>query len=159
MYLNEIETYLTRLGNKLRTLGLISNEEIIKNIRNQMYSLLAIWNDKETRNGILLFSLEIAEHYLPNANINTKAFVATTIRNSLLESAGSEYFYKYKFEKRLSDEEIKIIIMDAIKYFKNISFESLSNKILDKKDNYYLKIIEKYPLSWEIIKKQVMKKN
>lgn len=152
--MSEIEKYLNKLKEQLEHYGVFKNQIIIDNIKLQMYSLIELWQEQETRNGILLFSLELAEFYQPSANILKKAFVVTTIRNSLLESAGSDFYQDYGFERRIEDKEIKEITSFAIRYFKDFDFleSSLELKDIDF-TNCYLVITKKYPLAWDIVKR------
>lgn len=106
------------------------------------------------RKGILLFAKEEAQFYLPDANIDIKSFVVTTIRNSLTESVSSSNYKSAGFEHQLREEEIKTITSFAIKYFKKFNFEEVSNNLKEKNiDNYYLKEIKKYPLAWKVVYK------
>ena len=83
-----------------------------------------------------------------------KAFVATTIRNSLLETAGSDFYASAGFERQLEDEEIKQIISYAISYFKKFSFEEACLEMQQLEfSNCYLESIGKYSLAWEVVKK------
>ncbi len=152
--LKKIDEYLEKLKQDLENYGICSHQKILENIKKQMYSVIQVWNDLEIRNGILLFSMEIAEYFKPDANLYHKAFVVTTIRNSLIESAGSDFYSNYGFERQLSDEEIKRITSFAISYFKKFSFQ---NACLEMKDltfsNIYLETAKKYNLTWEIVKK------
>lgn len=87
-----IKEYLGLLKEQLQKYGIIHHQIILDSIEKQMTSPLQVQNQKELRNTILLFSMEEAEHYLPECNIYIKAFVVATIRNSFLESAGSDIY-------------------------------------------------------------------
>lgn len=150
----QIEEYLKQLKIQLEKFGIFSNQIILDNVKSQIFSVLEVWNDKETRNGILFFSMEIAKFYQPDFNIYLKSFVATAIRNSLIESAGSDFYQDLGFERQLKDEEIKQITSYAITYFKKFSFEKACQEMqtIDF-SNSYLEIIKKYPLAWDIVRK------
>lgn len=119
----------------------------------KMKSLLKNWNNIRLRNSILLFSLEEANYYEPTASLSTKAFVVCTIRNSLLETAGSDFYQNHDFEKQLTDEEIKKITMQAVRYFKNVNLEQLSKEFQNVDDDYYNEIHQNYPEAFIIIEK------
>ncbi len=150
--MKEILEYLSKLKALLDGFGLKNNENIIENVQKQMVSLLRLWNNKEVRNGIMFFSKEEAKFYLPKCNIDISSFVVCTIRNSLIETAHSDFYKEYSFEVQLSSEQIKKITIQAIGYFKNISLEKICHELdNDDKDNYYLNIVNSYPLAWHII--------
>ena len=148
-----LQEYLEILKKQLESFGILSHQKILDNIQRQMYSILELWNDKETRNGILLFSMELSKFYEPEANIYHKAFVVSAIRNSLLETAGSDFYKQAGFERQLKDEEIKQITSSAIRYFKKFPFEEVCLELQNQKcANFYLESIQKYPLAWEVVK-------
>lgn len=150
----QIDNYLEKLRNQLEMYGIFSNQKVLDNIKLQIYSVIELWNDKETRNGILLFSMELAWFYQPDANLNHKAFVATAIRNSMLETVGSDFYAEAGFERRLKDEEMRQITSYAISYFKKFSFEEACLEIQKLEfSNCYLDSIKKYSLAWEVVKK------
>lgn len=148
-----INQYLEILKKQLENFGIFSYQKILEGIQTQIYSIIELWNDKETRNGILLFSMELAKFYEPEANIYHKAFVVSAIRNSLLETAGSDFYEQSGFERQLKDEEIRQITSSAIRYFKRFPFEQACLEIQKSKCfNSYLESIQKYPLAWEVVK-------
>lgn len=149
-----VDNYLNYLKNQLIKNNIIEYQRILSDIEMRMNSLLQVWNDRETRKGILLFAKEEAQFYLPDANIDIKSFVVTTIRNSLIESVSSSNYKSAGFEHQLKEAEIKTITSFAIKYFKKFNFEKVSNNLKEKNiDNCYLKAIKKYPLAWEVVYK------
>ncbi len=162
--IEEVEYYINHILEKqLLDCGLKSNQLILDSVRNQMYSLLSHWNEEELRNTILLTGLEEGSYYLPEANNLVRSFVVVTIRNSYLESAGSNFYKQYGFEKQISDHEdesknikneMKMITSRAIQYFKELDFTSLATQIhLKKEEDYYLNILTKYPDSYQVLKR------
>lgn len=145
-YINDI------LKKQLDSFGLISNDIILDSVKARMLSLLKHWNEKEFLNAILVTGMEEATFYLPNANINLKAFVVLSVRNSLIESAGSSFYKNYNFEIQIEDEQMCEITKKAIIYFKKYSLEDLSKKI-DCSNDYYLDVANKYPEAFETLKK------
>lgn len=90
----------------------------------------------------------------PNANIDIKPFVVTIIRNSLIESVSSDNYKLAGFQHQLEEDEIKKITSSAINFFKKFNFEEACNNLRNKPiNNYYLKVIKKYPLSWNVVYK------
>ena len=116
--IKKIDEYLKSLKEYLEQRGIQTNKIILDDIKVKMYSLIALWEDRNLRNGILFFAKEIAEFYEPNANIDIKSFVASTIRNSYLESAGSEFYQNYYFENQLTDEDMPKILQ--LTFLKNL---------------------------------------
>ena len=102
-----IENYLNCLKNQLLKNNILEYQIILNDIEMHMNSLLQVWNDKEMRRGILLFAKEEANFYLPNANIDIKSFVVTTIRNSLIESVSSDNYKFAGFHHQLEEDKIK----------------------------------------------------
>ena len=97
--------------------------------------------------------MEEGNFYLPKANNYIRSFVVVTIRNSYIESAGSQFYKSYDFSRQILDSEMKDITGVAIKYFKEFDLSSLALKInLDPINDYYLNIIKKYPNSYEVLK-------
>lgn len=150
----EVEYYLDNILKKQLENFTDSNvDKIIDNVRMQIYSLIYHWNDIEIRNTILLAGLEEGSFYLPNANNYIRSFVVVAIRNSYIESAGSQFYKSYDFGRQILDSEMKDITGAAIKYFKELDLSTLALKInLDAENDYYLNIIKKYPNSFEVLK-------
>lgn len=149
-YLNEILfSQLKGAGIKYQYIVQIQND-----IRDRMLSLISFWNIEEMRKGILLFSQEEARFYLPGGREQTREFVVTTIRNSMLEIAASDNCGQIKMKHALSDTQIKDITEKAIVFFNKYEKAQLMNECIgaDFKDIYGI-AIKKYPLAWEVIKK------
>ena len=71
-----------------------------------------------------------------------------------LEVAASVNCSQFKMQEPLSDEKIKSITSNAIRYFKQCKFEALQNeaKNLEYID-VYEEAIQKYPLAWSVLKR------
>lgn len=151
--LEEVEYYLEHILKKqLNRLGIYHTQLVLDSVRLRIYSLLFHWDDTKFRNTILLTGLEEGHFYLPEASDIVKSFVVVTIRNSYLESAGSSFYQKHSFERRIQDEEMKIFTSSAIEYFKKLDFSKLSRQIkLDSHEDYYQNIIVKYPDSYKVL--------
>lgn len=151
--IKEVEYYLEHILEKqLNRLGIYHTKIVLDSVRLRIYSLLFYWNDIKFRNTILLTGLEEGHFYLPEASDTIKSFVVVTIRNSYLESVGSDFYEKYSFERRILDEEMKLFTSAAIEYFQKLDFSLLSKQIeLDSKEDYYQNIIKKYPDSYKIL--------
>ena len=149
----EVEYYLEHILEKqLNRLGIYHTKIILDSIRLRIYSLLFHWNDIKFRNTILLTGLEEGHFYLPEASDIVKSFVVVTIRNSYLESAGSSFYQKYSFERKIQDEEMKLFTSSAIEYFQKLDFSLLSKQIgLNSKEDYYQNSIKKYPDSYKVL--------
>lgn len=151
--IKEVEKYLIEiLKPQLEKYGLYNNENIIDSIRIRMYSLLKNWNDLEYRNTVFLFSNEEALFYEPVVKDEIRNFVVTTIRNSLIESAHSNFYKDCSYETQLIHDRIKEITIKALNYFKKFSFKDLVKEIGNIND-YYKDITSKYELAWSVLTK------
>ena len=158
--IRKLEDYLKILDKQFEVFNINKREALISVIKNQMLSIIKHWNDKVLRGVILLFAYEEASFYIPDANIDTKAFVVASIRNSLLETAGSNFYADYGFNIRLDDEtEFPIITKRAITFFKDFNFEKACEELKNvETPDYYYKALEKYPLTKTILTKIITTK-
>lgn len=146
-YLDKILYFQLREMNiKYRYIKQIQND-----IKDRMFSLLSVWGDGGKRNGILLMAREEADYYLPKGKDDVRAFVVTTIRNSMLEIAASNSCTQFKLSEPLSNEEIQRITQEAVKYFDCIDFSVLDKEIDGNFTDVYKAAIRKYPLAWNVI--------
>ena len=153
--IKKVDEYLKILNEQFATFGINKREAIISNIKSQILAVLKHWNNKELRNTILLFGKEEALFYEPDANIDIKSFVVVAIRNSLIETTGSEYYKEYGFNIRLNDEtQFPLITKKAITFFKSFDFNKAANELSNVDINdYYYDILESYPITYEILSK------
>lgn len=150
-----IQEYLEDLlNNQLSEIKYRFREKIAKDIQNRMCSLLCRWNQEDFRKTILFVTDEEALFYEPEAEDDVRRFVVATIRNGMLEVAASVNCSQFKMQKPLSDEHIKSITANAIRYFKRCNFEALQSeaKTLVYTD-IYEEAIQKYSLAWAVLKK------
>lgn len=85
---------------------------ILYQVKVQLYSIIANWNDIEFRNAILIIGSEEGSFYEPqNELIGNMVVVA--IRNSLLEEASSINYKKHGLPHMLEGKEIKKITAKA----------------------------------------------
>lgn len=146
-YLNKVLYFQLRERNiKYRYI-----QQIQKDIKNRMCSLLSVWQDQKKRNGILLFAREEADFYIPQAKNDIRAFVVTTIRNSMLEIGASDNCAQFKMTEPFSDEEIQLITKEAVSYFDSVDFEVFIQELDDCFIDVYKEAIDKYPLAWEAV--------
>ena len=126
-------------------------KQIAEDIKLRMLSCLAYWHDAKIRKTILFPSLEEALYYEPdNVQPHIREFVVTTIRNSMLEVAASLDYHTLKLSEPLSDQQIKSITSEAIRYFDHYAMEMLadSSENIENVQNVYGIAMEKYPLAW-----------
>lgn len=148
-YLNDIlYPQLKSAGIKYRFI-----QRIQEDIKNRMMSLLAYWDQEQERNAILLPSLEEALFYEPRGKEDVREFVVTTIRNSMLEIAASVSCGQIKLSEPISDEQVRAITSEAIKFFNQVDFEKMCQELDSNFENVYDIAKEKYPEAWDIIKK------
>jgi len=140
------------LKKQLEHYKLMNNYIILEDVKIKMLSLLKHWKDIEFRKAILITGMEESEFYEPNANTDLKAFIVLGLRNTFLESAGSDAYHNYNFEIQITDEQMHEITKKAIIYFKQYSLDELCLKINCSND-YYGNVIKKYPIAFELLKK------
>lgn len=155
--LEEVEYYLNEILYKTLNKFQIKEKyinEIIDSIRIRIYSMIKNWNNVKLRKALLLVGEEEGVFYEPNASKDIKCFVVATIRNSKIETIGSSNCKSMGLDKYIEDDDIKEITKNAIKYFKKQKLEELSNKLQKQDiDDFYIDIVNKYPISWEAIMK------
>lgn len=133
---------------------MVDRMEIQDDIRSRMLSCLYYWNQQDVRRTILFLSLEEALFYEPvSTQENIREFVVTTIRNSMLEIAASDDCYDLKISVPISNEEIKHITVEAVRYFENYDMSILAKEVgkIEDTKNVYTKAMEKYPLAWDVL--------
>ncbi len=124
--------------------------EITNDIKEQIYSILYHWNDIRFRKALLIIGLEEGKFYEPEADLDIKCFVVVAIRNSLLEIIFSDESNLMELKEPVIENNVRLITMDAINYFKNIDFKALSNEVIKIKfKDRYGEVVEKYPMAWE----------
>lgn len=129
-------------------------QQIQEDIRCRMLSCLFYWNQQKVRKTLLFLSLEEALFYEPaNVQEEIREFIVTTIRNSMIEIAASDDCHIFKMPVPISNEQIKQITEEAIRYFNNYDMSILASKVekIEVVKNVYIEAIEKYPLAWDIL--------
>ncbi len=113
-----IQEYLYDLSNnQLKEIKYRYRIQIVDDIKNRMCSLLSRWQQEDFRKTVLFVTDEEALFYEPIASDDVRRFVVATIRNSMLEVAASVNCNQFKMQEPLSDEKIKCITSNAIRYF------------------------------------------
>ncbi|MCM3359222.1 hypothetical protein [Psychrobacillus sp. MER TA 171] len=124
------------------------SQKVSLDIKNQLYSILNIWEDIENRRAILTIGLEEATYFEPfDASVEIKAMVVVAIRNSEFENLVStnEGAMIYGFKKSpLTDISVKELTIKSIHFFKNIDLNSLLSD-LSKENNFYMNLLNEYP--------------
>lgn len=152
-----IEDYLEKiLYKRLREINMPYRfiKQIQEDIKLRMLSCLTYWHDIESRNTILFLSLEEALFYEPSTvQKYVREFVVTTIRNSMLEIAASDDYRMLKISEPLSNEQIKQITFEAIRYFNNYDMNILANNIvgIENEQNVYSMAKNKFSLAWDVV--------
>lgn len=142
---------------KLKTFG-VSNDfcnYTIETIERQMLSLIAHWDDIAFRKSVLLIGMEEGLFYEPTAKADIKAFVVVTIRNSPIETMQSNLYAETGLKKPLTDEQLKSITSDSIRFFNSLNFSSLSNtlKNIAPCQDYYNQILNNHPVTKNALEK------
>lgn len=151
---NSLDQYVEEcLFPRLLSIGLNSNiTSIISNdIKNRLAVIISRWDDSYFRQPLLLTGLEEGTFYLPSASLDVKAMVVVGVRNSLLEDLAStkEAARKLGADNRIiSDNNIKTVTSEAIRFFSKVNLSSLKQESLREEDNPYYQLQDKYPLAW-----------
>lgn len=130
----------------------ISNKalyNIIENVKLQLYSIIANWNDTEFRDAILIIGSEEGNFYEPKNELIAN-MVVVAIRNSLLEGVSSKSYKEYGSLNYLKDSSIKEITKSAIEYFAKIDLNDISNKI-ELSYDFYRETAKKYPVAMKAL--------
>lgn len=153
-----VQEYLYDLLNhQLRDIKYKYREQIVNDIKNRMCSLLSRWEQEDFRRTVLFVTDEEASFYEPVVADNVRRFVVATIRNSMLEVAASVNCNQFKMQELLSNEKIKSITSNAIRYFKQCKFETLQNEAKNMEHvDIYGGAIQKYPLAWAVLKRAAL---
>ena len=145
----EIQAYTqTNLKETLLEFGV--SDEYIDNIAHdvemRVYSLIKIWNDTESKNGILSVGVEEGLYYKPNVSPAIRFFVVVAIRNSMVETRNSIDYRDAGLLTEIRDDQIKQITQDALIYFSKVDFVQLSTKMQSVEQyTFYQDIITQYP--------------
>jgi len=116
---------------------------IVANVKEQLYSIIANWNDVEFRNALLMIGSEEGFFYEPKNELIAN-MVVLAIRNSLLEGVSSKSYQEYGSENYLSDNHVKEITSKAIEYFSDKDLETNAKNIKISYD-FYREIANSYP--------------
>lgn len=141
---------LTLVGLNTNMAFMVSND-----IKNRLSAIIGRWDDTYFRQTLLLTGLEEANFYHPSAKLEVKSMVVVGIRNSLLEDLASTRDAAKKLgadNRIISDDNIKTITSDAIKFFSKVDLSLLSQENLYKEDNPYYQLQNKYPLAWAALR-------
>lgn len=145
-----VERYLnTVLRGQLKQYHLSNNsiKEISSNIRIQMISLLAHWDDEQFKNGVLVTGMEEGTFYEPLTEVNP--FVVATIRNSLLETYHCRNSLDLAVPNGLPDHSIQNITRKAIEFFAEYDLSKVANETRgDEYKDVYGEAAEMYPIAW-----------
>jgi len=144
--------YLTR---RLHYLGLpvAGINKVIVSIEKQMVSLISHWNDREFRDTILFLALEEAEFYEPAGPIEVRAFVVTTIRNSMLELIACDDCSQVGLSEPILNNAMKELTKEAILYFYKVNLSDIAKEFeINRIEDVYSEIASKYPVAWTVIK-------
>lgn len=122
---------------------------IIDNVKEQLYSIIANWNEIEFRDSILIIGSEEGAFYEPKNELIAN-MVVVAIRNSLLEGVSSKSYKEYGSLNYLKDSSIREITSSAIEYFSTIDLEKISPTIKLEND-FYKNIAIKYPIAMKAL--------
>lgn len=156
MKYNEIDIYVNDILKKqlqklkLPNYGLYS---ILNNVKQQLYSLIKNYHDKEFINAIFLTVCEEGNFYEPKISNELGCLVVLTIRDSLYEVIASVSYKEYGLKEPVDNDFTKMITSSALEYFKDVDLDKLSKNIdIDEEDDYYRKITDKYPVTMKALK-------
>lgn len=138
---------------RLKLFGLNTNMIFIvsNDIKNRLSAIIGRWDEIYFRQTLLLTGLEEGNFYQPSAKLEIKSMVVVGVRNSLLEDLASTKEAAMKLgadDRIISDENIRTITSDAIKFFSKVNLSLLSRENLHKEDSLYYQLQNKYPVAW-----------
>lgn len=152
MKLPEIEKYLDELEKRLRRYKFQKPDDAIArvtdNLRENILSLIKIWDQAELRKTVLITGLEEALFYEPPVKVENRSFVVVAIRNSLIEDLASYDTGSLGMTRRISDDDIKEITRHAVTYFAKVDFGKLADEFAQQiQENDYAEALDKYPVA------------
>lgn len=141
-YLDELEKLLRRYSFKQPDIAVA---RIIASIRENILSLIKIWDNTELRKAVLITGLEEGLFYEPPVKLDIRAFVVVAIRNSLIEDLASYDTGNLGMTKPIGEGDIKEITRHAVAYFAKIDLGKLAGVLAPEiKENYYADILDEY---------------
>lgn len=153
--IDKIEIYLGEcLAPTLSQFGVSEGfkNEVLNNVRMQIYSFCSHWNDVEFRNGLFVVGLEEGMFYEPMSPINP--FIVVAIRNSLVETVQSKDYERAGLSHHMEDDFVKAVTKQAIEYFMDIRMDEVCHRFfIEPSEDLYGLVAQKYPLAWAALVK------
>lgn len=149
-YLDQIlETQLKQYKIRYRFI-----EQIKEDVYNRICSMASRYQTDDLYQLLRFTVLEEAQFYRPRVDIEIRALTVAAIRNSKLEIAASVSCNTFKMPEPLTDEQIKNITQEALRYFGQFSIEEIA---MECRNSQYTDVFgqgkEKYPLAVDALKK------
>lgn len=155
---NLINIYISEKLKPLLKLYNIDSEIIdltVNDIYDRLASIASRWSNYEFRRTILVTGYEEAFFYEPPADLDIRAMVVVTVRNSIIEELCSTKEAARKLGLRkpaFSDDDVRIFTRDAINYFSQFNFSKDLHGITLGRTDTYGKLHDLYPVAWEALK-------
>jgi hypothetical protein len=160
--MDAIDMYLdTILLPQLEHLGVQSFsgavEAVVTDIRRRLQSVLSRWQDRPTRNTLLLPGREEGAFYEPrSASLEVRAFVVVTVRNGLLEDLGIPGASLIpadvpESEKPMQEADVRPITEAAIRYWQTIDMQGLQVAPPAAADDPFGHLRKDAPHAWHVL--------
>ncbi len=134
-----------------------ATEAVVMDIRHRLQSVLSRWQDRSTRNTLLLLGREEGAFYEPrSASLEVRAFVVVTIRNSLLEDLGIPGASLIpvdvpEAEKPMQEADVRPITEAAIRYWQTIDMPGLHVVPLAAAEDPFAHLLRAAPHAWHVL--------
>lgn len=154
---NPIDHYLSScLVPKLLELSV--NDKIISiictDIRNRLHAIIKQWPNLNVRRTLLVTGYEEAMFYEPPGELDTRALVVVAIRNSKIEDLASTKQAAQNLGASgpmISDDNIRELTQEAIKFFKQFDMQSISDQLSADFLDPYKDFNKLYPVAWKAL--------
>lgn len=142
------------LAPQLLSLGLNKHQReiVIGDVTQRLESLLSHWSDLSFRRTVLVLGTEEASFWEPrNANLEVRALVVATVRNSLITDLNASRAYTPQLRSRkqfLPDERMPWITGEAIKYFQAVNLDTV--RVQAGRD-IFGSLPRRFPNAWQVL--------
>jgi hypothetical protein len=139
---------------QLLSLGLNKHqrEVVVEDVTRRLESLLSHWGDVPFRRTVLLLGTEEATFWEPSsADLEVRALVVVTVRNSLVTDLNASRAYTPKLRSRkqfLPDEKMPWVTGEAIKYFQAVNLDAVR---APAGEDLFGSLPSRFPNAWHVL--------
>lgn len=153
--MNAIQGYTQSvLDRQLLSLGLNRHQReiVVEDVTQRLESLLSHWSDLPFRRTVLTLGTEEASFWEPHgADLEVRALVVVSVRNSLLTDLNAERAYTPKLRSRkqlLPDERMPWLTGEAINYFQAADLDAVQ---LQPDQDIFGSLPRRFPNAWHVL--------